>query len=76
MLAAFGQIAPPRKPDQTGNATRPMTEPTFIAVARLADLPPGGKKCVTVEGQKVLLCNTKDRIFAGRKSVQPRPRTA
>ncbi|MCB2049207.1 MAG: non-heme iron oxygenase ferredoxin subunit [Novosphingobium sp.] len=41
-----------------------MTEKTFIAVARLEDVPPGGKKCVTVEGQKVLLCNTKDRIFA------------
>ena len=41
-----------------------MTEPSFLAVARLEDVPPGAKKCVMVEGEKVLLCNTKDRIFA------------
>ena len=41
-----------------------MTEKTFLAVARLEDVPPGAKKCVTVDGQQVLLCNTKDRIFA------------
>jgi len=41
-----------------------MTEQTFVTVATLAEVPPGEKKCVTVEGKKVLLCNSKDRIFA------------
>lgn len=41
-----------------------MTEDTFIAVARLDDVPPGARKCVEISGQRVLLCNTRDRIFA------------
>lgn len=36
----------------------------FTAIASLADLPPGTKKLVEVNGQEILLCNTADRIFA------------
>ena len=36
----------------------------FVAVATLADLPPGSKKLVEVGGIEVLLCHSLDRIFA------------
>jgi len=38
--------------------------PGFTAVASLADLPPGSKKLVEVDGQEVLLCHSADRVFA------------
>ena len=41
-----------------------MTEKTFVAVATLDELPAGQKKLVTVNGREVLLCHTKDRVFA------------
>jgi 3-phenylpropionate/trans-cinnamate dioxygenase ferredoxin subunit len=41
-----------------------MTEKAFVAVAKLEDVPPGGKKCVEVAGEAVLLCHSKNRIFA------------
>jgi len=41
-----------------------MSETQFVDVAKLHDVPPGGKKCVEVAGQKILLCNNKDMIFA------------
>ncbi|WP_348674576.1 non-heme iron oxygenase ferredoxin subunit [uncultured Abyssibacter sp.] len=40
-----------------------MTD-TFSPVLKLADLPPGSKKVVKLDGKPVLLCNYKDRIFA------------
>ncbi len=43
-----------------------MSDKKFVAVAKLEDLPPGGKKVVDVEGTEIILCNTKDRIFAVR----------
>lgn len=43
-----------------------MSEKTFVAVAKLDDVPAGGKKCVMAEGVPLLLCNTKDTIFAVR----------
>jgi 3-phenylpropionate/trans-cinnamate dioxygenase ferredoxin component len=43
-----------------------MSEKTFKAVAKLADVPPGGKLLVEAGGNDVLLCNTQDRIFAVR----------
>ncbi len=43
-----------------------MTDKSFIAVAKVEDVPPGGKKCVEVNGIAVLLCNSKDQIFAVR----------
>ena len=36
----------------------------FVAVASLADVPPGAKKLVEVGGIEVLLCNSLDRVFA------------
>lgn len=36
----------------------------FVAVADVSEVPPGGKKLVTVNGIEVLLCNSVDRIFA------------
>lgn len=41
-----------------------MSETRFVAVAKVQDVPPGQKKCVEVEGHKILLCNSQDRIFA------------
>lgn len=43
-----------------------MSEKSFVAVAKLEDVPAGTKKLVTVNGIEVLLCHTKDRIFAVR----------
>jgi len=34
----------------------------FIPVASVADIPPGGMKCVAIDGQRVLLANV-DGIF-------------
>jgi 3-phenylpropionate/trans-cinnamate dioxygenase ferredoxin component len=41
-----------------------VSEPSFLAVASLADLPPGGKKAVDVAGRSILLCRDEDRVFA------------
>ena len=43
-----------------------MSEKTFIAAAKLDEVPPGSKKLVELNGTEVVLCNTKDRIFAIR----------
>lgn len=43
-----------------------MTEKKFVAVAKVDEVPPGGKKCVEIEGTPILLCNSKDQIFAVR----------
>lgn len=43
-----------------------MSEKTFIAVAKLEDLPAGGKLVVEVNGTSIVLVNTNDRIFAVR----------
>lgn len=43
-----------------------MSEKTFVAVAKLDDVPPGAKKVIEVEGQNILLCNSQDKIFAVR----------
>jgi nitrite reductase/ring-hydroxylating ferredoxin subunit len=36
----------------------------FIPVASVADIPPGGMKCVAIEGQRVLLANVDGRFYA------------
>ncbi|MCJ8156079.1 non-heme iron oxygenase ferredoxin subunit [Sphingomonas sp. LaA6.9] len=41
-----------------------MSEQNFVAVARVEDVPPGTVKAVDVGGRSILLCNSKDRIFA------------
>jgi 3-phenylpropionate/trans-cinnamate dioxygenase ferredoxin subunit len=41
-----------------------MSEPRFIAVAKLADLSPSQALKVECEGQAIVLCNSQDRIFA------------
>lgn len=41
-----------------------MSEKKFVAVAKLHEVPTGGKKVVEVEGNEIVLCNTKDTIFA------------
>ena len=43
-----------------------MSEKTFVTVARLEEIPAGAKKLVTVNGIEVLLCNTRDTVFAVR----------
>lgn len=43
-----------------------MSEKTFVAVAKLDEVPVGTKKTVEVNGNQLLLCHTKDRIFAVR----------
>ncbi|MFA7601791.1 MAG: non-heme iron oxygenase ferredoxin subunit [Novosphingobium sp.] len=41
-----------------------MSDKTFVAVAKVEDLPPGTKKVVVVNGVELLLCNTRDKLFA------------
>ena len=43
-----------------------MTEKTFHPAAKVDEVPPNTKKLVTLEGHEILLCNTKDRLFAVR----------
>jgi 3-phenylpropionate/trans-cinnamate dioxygenase ferredoxin subunit len=41
-----------------------MSEKAFIAAAKREEVPAGTKKLVELNGTEVILCNTKDRIFA------------
>lgn len=43
-----------------------MSEKTFIAAAKVDEVPPATKKLVTLNGIEVLLCNSKDTLFAVR----------
>jgi len=43
-----------------------MSEKTFYPAATVDEVPPGGKKVVTINGNEILLCNTRDRFFAVR----------
>ena len=43
-----------------------MGEKTFIAAAKLDEVPAGTKKLVTLGGIEVLLCNSRDKLFAVR----------
>ncbi len=43
-----------------------MSEKTFIAAAKLDEVPAGTKKLVELNGTEVILCNSKDKIFAVR----------
>ncbi|MFT4520555.1 MAG: nitrite reductase/ring-hydroxylating ferredoxin subunit [Halioglobus sp.] len=41
-----------------------MSETEFRRVAQIDELPPGKILCVEVDGHEVLLCHTKEGIFA------------
>lgn len=43
-----------------------MSEKSFVAVAKVDDVPAGSKKIVTANGIEILLCNSKDKVFAVR----------
>jgi 3-phenylpropionate/trans-cinnamate dioxygenase ferredoxin component len=43
-----------------------MSEKAFTAAAKLDEVPAGAKKLVEVNGTEVVLCNTRDQIFAVR----------
>ena len=43
-----------------------MSEKPFIAAAKLDEVPAGTKKLVTLAGIEVLLCNSKDTLYAVR----------
>lgn len=43
-----------------------MSEKTFVAVATLDEVPAGGRKVVEVNGIEIILCNSKDTVFAVR----------
>jgi 3-phenylpropionate/trans-cinnamate dioxygenase ferredoxin subunit len=43
-----------------------MSEKSFVAAAKVDDVPAGAKKLVEVNGQSILLCHTKDQVFAVR----------
>jgi 3-phenylpropionate/trans-cinnamate dioxygenase ferredoxin subunit len=51
---------------QKWEQVREMAEKAFIAAAKLADVPPGTKKLVELSGTEILLCNTRDKLFAVR----------
>ena len=46
--------------------TAPASNPQngFVAVAKTADIPPGGMKCVVVDRQRVLLANVGGTFYA------------
>lgn len=41
-----------------------MTEPIFHPALALAELPEGRMRCVTVAGREVLICHTREGVFA------------
>lgn len=41
-----------------------MSEKRFVAVAKLEDLPAGTKKLVEANHVEIVLCNTRDTIYA------------
>ena len=41
-----------------------MSEPAFVAAARIDEVPPGSVKAVAVGGRSVLLCNDEGQIHA------------
>lgn len=41
-----------------------MAESTFVAAARLDEVPPGAVKAVEVGGRSILLCHHENRIYA------------
>ncbi|HJS90611.1 MAG TPA: non-heme iron oxygenase ferredoxin subunit [Steroidobacteraceae bacterium] len=41
-----------------------MIEPTFHPALAFAELPQGRMRCVTVAGREVLLCHTREGVFA------------
>jgi 3-phenylpropionate/trans-cinnamate dioxygenase ferredoxin subunit len=43
-----------------------MSEKTFVAVAKVDEVPPGEKKVVEVNGIGIILVHTKERLFAVR----------
>ncbi len=43
-----------------------MSEKTFHPVAKVDEVPPGGKLVVTIDGTEMVLCHTRDRFFAVR----------
>jgi 3-phenylpropionate/trans-cinnamate dioxygenase ferredoxin subunit len=44
--------------------TQEAVESAFARVLNVAELPPGTKKAVDVNGVSVLVCNSNDRLFA------------
>ena len=43
-----------------------MSEKNFVAVAKVDEIGPGEKKVVDVNGTQIIVCNSKDTIFAVR----------
>ena len=43
-----------------------MSDTEFVPVAKLEEVPPGSKRLVEVDGIEIVLCNTRDTIFAVR----------
>ena len=41
-----------------------MTGEKYARVASTSEIPAGEKKCVTIEGQEILLCHTAEGFFA------------
>jgi 3-phenylpropionate/trans-cinnamate dioxygenase ferredoxin subunit len=41
-----------------------MSEQTFVAVAKVEEVPAGTKKVVEANGIEIVLCNTRDQFFA------------
>lgn len=43
-----------------------MADKNFVAVAQVEDVPAGTKKVVEVNGTEIVLCHTRDKIYAVR----------
>ncbi len=49
---------------EISNNSQAMRVKNYVPVAKVATLPPGQMLLVDVAGRSILLCNTRDRIFA------------
>ncbi len=43
-----------------------MSEKKFVAAAKLEEVPAGSKLLVELDGTEVIVCNTRDKLFAVR----------
>jgi 3-phenylpropionate/trans-cinnamate dioxygenase ferredoxin subunit len=54
------------RPPPISEARTIMGEDNFVAVAKLDELPAGSKRLVQAGGIEIILCNSKDTIYAVR----------
>jgi 3-phenylpropionate/trans-cinnamate dioxygenase ferredoxin subunit len=51
-------------PESVPGESAAVSEPTFHPALALEELPPGRMRCVIVAGREVLLCHSREGVFA------------